>query len=162
VQQYTLVAAFVGCLGSIVAEVFLRNTIKVSLFGTPEIMVVIAWWVYLMGSSIGAWERSHITADILQVLVQYRPRRLALLRVISSAVTLIICGFAIYWAYLFIHGAIERPRVTVYLRIPLIYAQISLLIGFILMFLYFSIQLVDHGLQLAGKRRVEPYYVEKV
>lgn len=160
VQQHIVVLSLGTSLGFVFAEVILRNFIKISMFGTSELAVMSAWWVYLIGASVGAWERSHIKADILLVFARRKPQKMALVRVISSTVTLFLCAVATSWGVIYINRAFELGRVSFYLRIPMLYAQFAILIGLILMSFYFLVQLVDHVLQLVGKRPIEPYMGE--
>ena len=159
VQKWITVGAFVTCLSFIVAEVILRNVVRVSLFGTSEIAVLSAWWFYMFGASLGAWERTHIKADILLVFVKHNPRGMAIVRTISSSLTLFLCGASASWAFIYVDRAIDLHRTSSYLRIPMLIAQAPILIGLGLMTFYFLVQLIDHVLQLLGKRPVEAYEV---
>ncbi len=157
VQKWITVGAFVTCLSFIVAEVILRNVVRVSLFGTSEIAVLSAWWFYMFGASLGAWERTHIKADILLVFVKKNPRGMAIVRTISSSLTVFLCAATASWAFTYIDRAIDLHRTSSYLRIPMIFAQAPILIGLILMTFYFLLQLTDHVLQLTGKRPIAAY-----
>ena len=157
VQKWLTVGAFAACLSFIVVEVVLRNVVRVSLFGTPELAILSAWWFYMFGASLGAWERTHIKADILLVFVKHNERGRAIVRTISSALTVFLSIVITSWACIYIERSFEIHRTSSYLRMPMIFAQIPILIGFGLMTFYFAIQLVDHVLQLTGKRPVEAY-----
>jgi len=157
VQKWITVGAFVTCLGFILAEVVLRNIVRVSLFGTSEIAVLSAWWFYMFGASLGAWERTHIKADILLVFVKNSRRGMSIVRTISSSLTVFLCAATSSWALTYIDRAIDLHRTSSYLRIPMIIAQAPILVGLSLMTFYFLIQLIDHVLQLAGKRPVAAY-----
>ena len=157
VQKWITVGAFVTCLGFIVAEVVLRNIVRVSLFGTSEIAVLSAWWFYMFGASLGAWERTHIKADILLVFVKKNPRGMAIVRTISSSLTVFLCAASASWAFIYVDRAIDLHRTSSYLRMPMILAQAPILVGLSLMTFYFLIQLIDHVLQLTGKRPVAAY-----
>ena len=157
VQQYIVVVSLATSLGFVFAEVLLRNFIKTSLFGTSELAILSSWWFYLIGASVGAWERSHVKADILLVFAKRIPHRMAQIRVVSSLLSLSLCAVATSWAFIYIDRAFDLGRVSFYLRIPMVYAQFPILIGLILMSFYFLVQLVDHVLQLTGKRPIEAY-----
>lgn len=162
VQQHIVVLSIVLCLGAVLVQVVLRAIVRVSLFGTPEIAIMSAWWLYLIGASTGAWERSHIKAEILHVAFQRNPQKLALVRVISDGLTVLLCIVATHWAFIYFLRAFEIGRRSFYLKIPWTYAQASLAVGFILMSFYFLVELVDHVLQLRGRRAIEPYMKEIV
>jgi TRAP-type C4-dicarboxylate transport system permease small subunit len=157
VQKVITVGAFATCLGFIVAEVILRNVVRISLFGTSEIAILSAWWFYMFGASLGAWERTHIKADILLVFVKRNERGRAIVRTVSSVLTVFLSIVVTSWACIYIDRSFELHRTSSYLRIPMIYAQMPILIGLGLMTFYFVLQLVDNVLQLTGKRPVEAY-----
>jgi len=160
IQQHVVVASMVLCLGAVLIQVVLRTAVRTSLFGSPEIAIMSAWWLYLIGASTGAWERSHIKAEVLHVAFQNNARRLAVVRVISDSLTVSLSIVATHWALIYFIRAFEIGRRSFYLRIPWTYAQVSLAIGFVLMSFYFLIELADHILQLRGKRPIEPYLKE--
>lgn len=157
VQKWIVVVSFAACLGFIVAEVILRNVVKVSLFGTSELAVLSAWWFYMFGASLGAWERTHIKADILLVFVKESERGRAIVRTISSVLTVFLSIAVTSWAFIYIERAFELGRTSSYLRMPMIFAQMPILIGLGLMTFYFTIQLINHLLQLTGRRPVDAY-----
>jgi len=160
IQQHVVVASMVLCLGAVLIQVVLRTAVRTSLFGSPEIAIMSAWWLYLIGASTGARERSHIKAEVLHVAFQNNARRLAVVRVISDSLTVFLCIVATHWAFIYFIRAIDIGRRSFYLRIPWTYAQASLAIGFVLMSFYFLIELADHILQLRGRRPIEPYLKE--
>jgi TRAP-type C4-dicarboxylate transport system permease small subunit len=157
VQKWIVVVAFSSCLGFIVAEVILRNVVRISLFGTSELAILSAWWFYLFGASLGAWERTHIKADILLVFVKKSARGRAIVRTVSSVLTVFLSLVVTSWALIYIERAFELHRTSSYLRVPMLFAQMPILIGLALMTFYFAVQLIDHVLQLTGKRPVEAY-----
>jgi len=157
VQKWIVVVAFASCLGFIVAEVILRNVVRISLFGTSELAILSAWWFYLFGASLGAWERTHIKADILLVFVKKSARGRTIVRTVSSVLTVFLSLVVTSWALIYIERAFELHRTSSYLRVPMLFAQMPILIGLALMTFYFAVQLIDHVLQLMGKRPVEAY-----
>lgn len=157
VQKWLTVGAFAACLSFIVAEVILRNVVRISLFGTPELAVLSAWWFYMLGASLGAWERTHIKAEILLVFAKNSQRGTAIVRTVSSSLTAFLSAVVTWWAVIYIARAFELHKTSSYLRIPMVIAQIPILIGSALMTFYFLVQLADHVLQLVGKRPVEAY-----
>ena len=158
IQKWITVGAMVTCLGFVVIELILRNVVRVSLFGTPELAILSAWWFYMFGASLGAWERTHIKAEILLVVVKDNERGRAIVRTVSSLLTVFLSVMVTSWAIIYIERAFELQRTSPYLRIPMLWAQMPILIGLALMTFYFLIELVDHVLQLVGKRPVEAYF----
>ena len=158
IQKWLTVGALTICLGLVVLELILRNVIRVSLFGTPELAILSAWWFYMFGASLGAWERTHIKAEILLVFVKNNERGRAIVRTVSSALTVFLSAVVTSWAVIYIERSFELQRTSPYLRIPMLWAQAPILIGLALMTFYFTVELVDNVLQLTGKRPVDVYF----
>ena len=48
-------------------EVVLRYVLGSPLFGVEELICLIAMWLYFIGASYGAYERSHIKAELIHI-----------------------------------------------------------------------------------------------
>jgi TRAP-type C4-dicarboxylate transport system permease small subunit len=57
-------------------EVMLRYVFGSPLFGVEELVTLIAMWLYFLGASYGAYERSHIKAELVHLWFK-TPRSLA-------------------------------------------------------------------------------------
>ena len=57
--------SIVGIL--IFTEVFLRYVLGSPLFGIEELILFIGMWLYFMGASYGAFERTHIKAELINI-----------------------------------------------------------------------------------------------
>jgi len=70
-------------------EVVLRYVLGSPLFGVEELICLIAMWLYFIGASYGAYERSHIKAELIHIWFK-KPRTYALIKAIGSLITFIL------------------------------------------------------------------------
>ncbi len=114
-----------------------------------EIVTLVAFWLYFTGAVYGAYERSHIKAELLQ-LVFKKPRAYALVKVTSSLIVFTLAVIMSYWGYYFFIWGIEKWGRSAILLLPLVYVQSSIFVGAVFMAFYFFVELVDNIRQALG------------
>jgi len=155
-QKYFLIIG--GCVITVLVftEVMLRYVFVSPLFGIEELIVFIAMWLYFIGASLGAYERSHIKADVIHIWVK-GPRSMAIVHVINSVITVILSAILVGWSYHYFIFGIEKGGQTPALRLPLVLSQSAVFAGAILMTMYFLVELVENFRNAVSKRpTVEP------
>ena len=116
------------------AEVILRYFLKEDLMGYEEIVVLIAFWMYLIGGAYGSYQRSHIRVDILEHLL--KGKKLIVYNFLNNTVSAILVLVLAYYSIVFIPNSIQMgARSTVY-QFPLFIGHLSLAVGFVLMAFY--------------------------
>ena len=142
-----------GCIITLLVfiEVMLRYVFGSPLFGVEELIVLIAMWIYFIGASYGAYERSHIKAELIHTWVK-SPKKVALVRSINSGITFILSLIMISWTYPFFIWSITQGGKSQALLLPMYYFQSAIFVGAILMSLYFFTEFVDQILQCFGKK----------
>ena len=142
-QRWFLIIA--GCLITILVfiEVMLRYVFHSPLFGIEELIVFIAMWLYFIGASLGAHDRTHIKADVIHVWVK-SARGMAIIHTVNSVVTVTLSAIMASWCYDYFIFALKKGGESPALRIPLILPQSGVFVGAILMTLYFTVELVDN------------------
>ncbi len=156
VQRYFLIIG--GCVITILVftEVLLRYVFVSPLFGIEELIVFIAMWLYFIGASLGAHERSHIKADVIHIWVK-EPRSMAIVHGINSVITVTLSAIMVSWCYHYFIFGIEKAGQTPALRLPLVLSQSAVFAGAILMTIYFFVELVENLRNaISERRRVEP------
>ena len=98
-----------GCIITVLVfiEVMLRYVFESPLFGIEEMIVFIAMWLYFLGASLGAYDRTHIKADVIYVWVK-TPRSMAVVATINSIVTVILSAILTSWSYDYIVFSFQR------------------------------------------------------
>jgi len=131
-------------------EVILRYVLGSPLFGVEELICLIAMWLYFIGASYGAYERSHIKAELIHIWIK-RPRTYALVKALSSLITFILSIIMISWTYPYFIWGITKGETSQALLIPMVLSQSAIFVGAILMSLYFLTELIDYIFQSLGK-----------
>lgn len=150
--------AVVGAL--IFTEVFLRYVLGSPLFGIEELILFIGMWLYFMGASYGAYERSHIKAELINIWCKSE-RSLAILRTVASIFTVILAVVLVTWTYPFFIWELKKGGTSQALLLPKIICQSAVFVGSILMAFYFILELVDNFLQALGKKQFFSPLIEK-
>lgn len=135
-MRWLLIVCGVLLVIVITISVFMRYVMNSTLFGSEEILALLAIWLYWIGGAYGSFEDSHISADMTGMIIRNERVR-EIYRVIIRGVTMVIAGIFAYWG-VFSYGIqiVTAGTRTTGLRIPLVTSRIALSISFCLMFLY--------------------------
>ena len=141
-----------GCVVAVLIfiEVMLRYVFGSPLFGVEELVTLIAMWLYFLGASYGAYERSHIKAELVHLWFK-TPRSLALVKSFSSLITVALSLIMVSWSYPYFVWGIKEGETSQALLLPMVLSQSAVFFGAILMSIYFLAELVDNILESFGK-----------
>ncbi len=128
------------------AEVITRYFFHTSLFGLEQFIGYASVWVYMLGSSYGTYERSHIKAEFIGILFK-NPRIRNAVRCIAALISTAMSAVFAKWSYDFCADSIRMHETTPTHGVPMIYFQLSLLVGAVLMVVYFAWEAIDTGRQ---------------
>ncbi len=127
---------------SITVGAILRYVFKTNLYGMEEIIAIFAFWLYFVGGAYGAYEDSHIKADVVSSFVSNKKLKFSLIA-FSTGATALFCIVGIYLAWGMLSFSFLRGTQTPVWRVPLWIPQGSVFFGFVLMAFYFSIHFKD-------------------
>ncbi len=149
-QKWFMYAAGCFVIVLVFVEVLLRYVFASPLFGIEELICLVAMWLYFLGATYGAYERSHIKAELVHLWCK-TPRSQALVRSLSSFITLVLSIIMIKWSYPYFIWGITGGETSQALLLPMVLSQSAIFFGAILMSFYFFVELVDYILQSLGK-----------
>ncbi|MDL2259531.1 TRAP transporter small permease [Deltaproteobacteria bacterium OttesenSCG-928-K17] len=119
-----------------------RYFLPLPFYGLDEFTGHTAVWFYMLGAAYSASRSDHIKADMLEIFkVPLKAQHF--ISLLASAVSIVISGFMIVWSYRYVVWSISKHEVTPSLHIPTVYFQFSILLGAILLFLYFTKELIN-------------------
>ncbi len=143
-----------GIVGILIfTEVFLRYVLGSPLFGIEELILFIGMWLYFMGASYGAFERTHIKAELINIWCKSE-RSLAILRSIASIITVILSIVMVSWTYPFFIWELVRGGTSQALLLPNVLCKSAIFFGSVLMSAYFITELIDNILLSMGKKQI--------
>lgn len=112
-----------------------RYLLGLSIVGLHELILVFAVQLYMVGALIASRRRDHLTVELVAQSLR-NPGAKALHGALVSLLTLIVCGFFVFWAYKMLAWGIQRPQVTPAYRIPLWIPQLAIMIAAVGCFAY--------------------------
>ena len=148
----TLIVAF-----GMFIEVWLRYFLKLPLMGIEELTILAAFWLYFLGGAYGAYERNHIKAELIHLLLGRRA--LGTVTIVMGLLAVILGCLLSVWGYNYVIWAIaKRPESPIF-RIPMVYVQSSIFVGFVLISFYSFIELIDKTRNIFRTHKPEEYSV---
>lgn len=149
-QKAILIITNGACACIVAVGVFMRYILHKDFFGQEEIITVIAMWLYWIGGVYSSCRDDHIAADVVSTMLKnYTIKKI--LRIFVLIVSLVILIIFSKWSVDYVTWAIHEWARSMGLKIPLIYGQGALCVGFFGMTFYTVIQLI---LELTGNGKV--------
>jgi len=127
----------------IILSVVLRYIFKSNFYGSDEIILLFAFWLYFMGAVSGSYENSHIKADLLNVYLK-NIRIKDFINLFSQFFMIAVNMILITWAWnYFLWGLVKMPLSTG-LKIPLVIPQSAVFFGLLLMGFYHIVYFITN------------------
>lgn len=112
-----------------------RYFFKTDIFGSEEIIMLFAWWLYFLGGIGGSQEDSQISADMIDVFCSNK-FIVDLCKGIAKLVEAVVFFISTYFTIIMLKtNFIKMPRTTG-LKIPFVASQFPIAIGFFFMALF--------------------------
>ena len=141
-QEGIVVATGVTACVLIMINALLRYIFKLDMYGSDEVIMLSAFWLYFMGSSLATREDSHLSADFITGLMK-TPRQRAILKLVQHIVSLGISVMATYWAYKYVAWSFAKSPKTPILKFPVIWLQFPIFLSFVLSDFYILCHIVS-------------------
>ncbi len=149
-QKAILIITNGACALIVAVGVFMRYILHKDFFGQEEIITVIAMWLYWIGGVYSSYRDDHISADVVSTMLKnYRIKKI--LRIFVLIVSLVILVIFCKWSVDYVSWSIQEWARSMGLKIPLIYGQGALCVGFFGMTFFTLIQLIK---ELTGYGKV--------
>ena len=129
-------------------QVFTRYIMQISIFGIEDLASFIAVWLYFLGGSLGAWERGHISASLVDFVISSDGVR-RWLKAASAVITTLLSAWMTVWAFEFFMFTLRRGQMSLEIDLPLAYVTVAMPLGLALMTVYFLVE----AFELIGKAR---------
>ncbi len=120
----------------------ITRQLNINFLGYEEILIICAFWLYMLGTAYGSYEDSHIKADVIVVMMP-EGRLKTLLALIRNTLSLILGLIFLVWAFQLFQWTIIMENKTPVWRIPMTVSQSSLLFGLIVASFYHAVYIYD-------------------
>jgi TRAP-type C4-dicarboxylate transport system permease small subunit len=137
----SLAVAFMLTLG-----IFTRTALDAPMFGLEELVLMGAMWLYMLGAVLASRERTHLSADFVQV-VSSNPKVINFMRLFATVISLIMAVMFVTWSYDLMLWGVRKGQTTTVFQLPWYISQGSLFVASILLVFYLSRDLLNDFIQ---------------
>lgn len=138
---------------------FIRYVIQGDLYGFEEWVKLIAFWLYFSGAAIGAYNRTHVSADLVNAYLKEGKLK-QFLAFLKNLLTVGSCLIFVYYGWEFFYfgyagplgTGIAIPKTSAW-RIPLWTGYLPVFAGLVFMAYYFTRDLILSGIILFGRKK---------
>jgi TRAP-type C4-dicarboxylate transport system permease small subunit len=146
--KIVLQRVFVTLTGLILAlmicvQVVARYFFNTAIFGIEEVACYLAIWLYFIGAALGAEQREHMSASLVDVMLRNETAK-KVLKVFTCIVSVVLAAWMTVWSYELAAWSIEFGMMSTEINLPVGIAQAAMPIGLGLMTLYFVVELIEH------------------
>ena len=149
--QRAIIIVSLAAVTLIIAGACILRMFGINFTGFEELATIAVFWLYMIGSSHGSYEKSQITADIMEVMLPESLGKNIMKLVKWIAVFVLGCIFA-YWSFGLVMWSLQTNSVTSYFRIPIVVGQSAILVGLIISCFYNLVYMIDEILMFIGKK----------
>jgi len=142
IERFVIIITAIGTT-LIVSGACILRWFHVNFNGFEEILILVAFWLYMIGCAYGTYEKSQITADIVEVMMKECFAK-DLIRLVRHMLTFVLGAIMMYWAFHLLVWTIEMNTRTPVYRIPIAVGQSSMLLGLVLLTFYNAAYLYDN------------------
>jgi len=141
-QKFFLFYLFALLILAMMLELLVRFFLKQSIFGLSDFIGFSSVWLYAIGASYASYERSHIKAEFINVIVK-SDRVRHLFRFVSAVVSTLMSIVFAKWSWDLCVYSVSIGEVTQAYPVPKVIFQSSFFVGAVLMAIYFLWEAID-------------------
>ena len=141
-QKFFLFYFFTLLILAMMLELIVRFFFKQSIFALSDFIGFASVWLYAIGASFASYERSHIKAEFINVIVKSNRVR-NFTRFISAVISTLMSIVFTKWSWDLCVYSVSIGEMTQAYPVPKVIFQSSFFFGGILMAIYFLWEAVD-------------------
>lgn len=135
VVRFVMVSYSVISTACIIYSLTLRYIFQKNFYGSDEVILMFAFWLYFMGAVHGSYENSHIKADLLNVYIK-NLRVKDVMGLIAQFLTIVVNAILLFWAWDYFLWGLNKMPLSTGLKIPLVIPQSAIFFSLLLMVFY--------------------------
>ena len=126
----------------IFVQVVSRYVFHTASFGVEEIACYVAVWLYFLGAAVGAEQRGHMSASLVELVLRGETAQ-RVIRLLVCTLSVVLCAWMTMWAWSLAKWSLQLGMMSTEINVPVGYAQLAMPVGLALMTLYFFVELVE-------------------
>jgi TRAP-type C4-dicarboxylate transport system permease small subunit len=131
-------------------QVVARYLFDASIYGLGELATFIAVWFYFLGGAIGAEQRMHISASLVDLVIRSEAAQV-LIRVVAGLISVVLCAWMTWWGIGFAAWSLGMGMMSLELGFPIGYVHVAIPVGLGLMTVYLFVDLIEDVQRLRGR-----------
>ncbi|KJS78435.1 MAG: hypothetical protein JL55_14660 [Pseudomonas sp. BICA1-14] len=126
----------------IFVQVISRYVFQTAIFGVEEIACYVAVWLYFLGAAVGAEQRGHMSASLVEIVLRGETAQ-RVIRLLVCSLSVVLCVWMTIWAWSLTKWSLQLGMMSTEINVPVGYAQLAMPVGLGLMALYFFVELIE-------------------
>lgn len=126
--------------------IFTRAALDAPVFGLEELVLMGAMWLYMIGAVLACRERSHLTADFVQVITSNK-NVISGMRLLSTCISLFMAVMFAMWSFDLLIWGIKKGQTTPVFQLPWYLSQSSLFVASTLFIFYLIRDFISDALE---------------
>ncbi len=126
----------------IFVQVTSRYVFQTAIFGIEEIACYVAVWLYFLGAAVGAEQRGHMSASLVELVLRGETVQ-RVIKLLVCVLSVVLSGWMTMWAWSLAKWSLQLGMMSTEINVPVGYAQLAMPVGLALMTLYFFVELVE-------------------
>lgn len=135
IQEYILIITGVAVTILIMVAAAARYIFKTDFYGSEEITLFFAFWLYFIGSMYAAKNNSHINANMISMFVKNQTI-IKTVEVVKDGITLFLTVVVSYWCFNYVSWSFGMNAKSNVFKLPNVIAQLPILLSFIAWIFY--------------------------
>ncbi len=135
IANWILVITGIAVCGLIFAGAFLRYVIHTDFYGSEELILLAAFWLYFIGSALAAKHDTQIKAEMVDMFIKNK-KVLNIISIIRYVVNLAVSILASVWSVEYVIWNINMNARSNVFRFPVVIAVLPIAISFIAWTIY--------------------------
>lgn len=153
VQNWILVITGTAITAMILVNAACRF-LKIDWFGSEELTMFVAFWLYFVGAACASREDTHISADMLALFTE-DPKARAVAGIVKNVISVVMCAVFTYWCFNYVSWQMNLGAKSSAYKLPVVISTIPILLSFALWVLYLVRDLARNIRGLTGGTQTE-------
>ncbi|MBA1234444.1 TRAP transporter small permease [Stutzerimonas nitrititolerans] len=126
----------------IFVQVASRYVFHTAIFGIEEIACYVAVWLYFLGAAVGAEQRGHMSASLVELVLNGETAQ-RVIKLLVCVLSVVLSGWMTMWSWGLAKWSLQLGMMSTEINVPVGYAQLAMPVGLALMTLYFFAELIE-------------------
>lgn len=135
IQNYILTITGVAVCSLIFISAMMRYILKMDFYGSEEIILFIAFWLYFTGSALAAKKVTHINANMLSLFISNK-KTLSMLELVKNVLSLSVAVVITFWCYKYVAWSWRMGASSNVFKLPNVIGQIPIFLSFLIWDIY--------------------------